>query len=233
MCELSSELLRAVPGAELTLDVVARPITYQTQSEYDYTSLSLCVDHFVVMAYDMLTPDMARLNITAANSPVDLVKSGVEEYAKLGISAEKLVLALPFFGNTFTCANVSAPAGSDGRTGCTPDPAFIVDPDAFGLEVGFNAITTELLPLSHTGVQWSSSAASPWFDYVNATDGKRRRIWYDNATSLAIKVQLACGLKLGGVGAWIADALPVRDPSLSQSMWTALRRPTPCVAPEG
>ena len=73
MCHTYVQALRlAVPTAQLSMDMVARPISYHTQTMYDYTSLALCVDYFVVMGYDMLTPDMARLNITAANSPVSL-----------------------------------------------------------------------------------------------------------------------------------------------------------------
>jgi hypothetical protein len=182
VCELGSALRRAVPGAQLSFDMVSRPVTYHTQSEYDYTSLALCVDYFVVMAYDMLTPSMARLNITAANSPLSLVKEGLSEYTStLGIQPQQLVLALPFFGNTFTCLHATAPAGTDSTTGCIPDPPFVVDPDTFGLELGLNTIV-DLLPLSKTGQSWNKSAASPWFDYVNTTDGKRRRIWYDEPT---------------------------------------------------
>ena len=230
VCELGSALRRAVPDAQLSFDMPSLPVTYHTQSLYDYTSLALCVDYFVIMGYDMLTPSMARQNITAANSPLSLVKEGLAEWiSTLGIQPHQLVLALPFFGNTFTCLHATAPAGTTSTTGCVPDPPFVVDPDTFGLEVGLDTIVEELLPLSKTGQQgWNESAASPWFDYVNATDGKRRRIWYDNSTSIAAKTQLACDTGLLGVGAWIADALPSWRPAACKQMWDALHRPSVC-----
>jgi hypothetical protein len=80
-----------------------------------------------------------------------LVRTGLAEFARLGIPPQKLVLALPFFGNTFTCLHTTAPAGTDSSTGCVPDPPFVVDPDAFGLEVGYSTIMGELLPLSQPG----------------------------------------------------------------------------------
>eukprot|EP01048_Picozoa_sp_COSAG05_P017493 COSAG05_NODE_2394_length_3122_cov_3.681111_1_plen_431_part_00 len=231
VCELSAALRLAVEGAQLSMDMEARPISYHTETMYDYTSLALCVDYFVVMAYDMFTPDMARTNITAANSPLPLVHKGLLEWVTLGVPTQKLVLALPFFGNTFTCLHNKAPAGSDSSNGCVPDPPFSVNPAAFGLEVGFNTIVTELLPLSSTGAQYNDTDQSAFFDYVNESDGKRRRIWYDNPQSLGAKADLACGLGLRGVGAWIADALPIWAPMLCQPMWQALTQPTHCQPP--
>ena len=78
------------------------------------------------------------------------------------------------------------------------------------------------------GGRWNATVQSPYFDYVNQSDGKRRRIWYDNAKSIAVKASLACELGLRGVGAWITDALPVWDPGLCAPMWEALERPAHC-----
>ena len=49
VCELGAALGRAVPGAQLTMDMPARPISYHSLVEYDYTSLAECVDFFVLM----------------------------------------------------------------------------------------------------------------------------------------------------------------------------------------
>ena len=49
VCELGAALGRAVPGAQLTMDMPVRPISYHSLVEYDYTSLAECVDYFVLM----------------------------------------------------------------------------------------------------------------------------------------------------------------------------------------
>ena len=196
---VAQALGRAVPGAQLSMDVPVRPISYGSQSQYDYVSLGKCVDYYVAMAYDMQTPDSARTNITAPNSPIDLVRSGLAEFSAIGIPMAKLVLAQPFFGYVYRCQSVLPPAKG---TSCVPEPPFVVDPSGFNYEVGLNTIYGSLLPLSSSGVrptgtllpchsfshtnlkspcaeqgpEWNETAQSPWFDYVNHTDGERRRV---------------------------------------------------------
>lgn len=99
VCELSALLRREVPGAYITYDMPARPISYRPGTDaYDFASLIDCVDHFIVMDYgrwsrrlppwrcivhpltvpravasDMATPDMLKANLSAPNSPLPLV----------------------------------------------------------------------------------------------------------------------------------------------------------------
>ena len=82
-----------------------------------------------------------------------------------------------------------------------------------------------MLPLagSHGGVQWNAAAASPYFDYHNVSTGLRHRVYYDNPRSIAVKRKLANRLKLHGISAWTADALPYSTNRASAAaMWEAI-----------
>ena len=176
----------------------------------------------------MQTPSSARTNVTAPNSPIDLVRSGLAEFATMGIPPSKLVLAQPMFGYLYRCKDVTPPtSGID----CVPEPPFAVDPNGFNHEVGLNTIYGEMIPLSRDGPQWNKTAESPWLDYINRTDGQRRRVWYDDARSIAAKTRLACELNLSGVGAWIGDALPFWDRTVTREVLGALAKPQQCGPP--
>ena len=75
----------------------------------------------------------------------------------------------------------------------TPAIPWIIDPDGFNKEVGYGEIVTSMLPEATHGRQWDAVASSPYFDFVNASTGKRHRVWYDDAESLALKSKLAVG----------------------------------------
>ena len=74
------------------------------------------------------------------------------------------------------------------------------------------------------GVQWNESAASPYFDYPNATTGLHgHRVYCDNPRSITAKHELAQRLGLGGVSVWTADALPhSTNPAGAREMWEAI-----------
>ena len=82
-----------------------------------------------------------------------------------------------------------------------------------------------MLPLSTNGRQWDTASSTPYFDFVNATEGRRHRVWYDDAESLRLKSSLASRLGLRGTGMWIADSLAYSDSAASQAMWAATEQP--------
>jgi len=49
-------------------------------------------------------------------------------------------------------------------------------------------------------VQWNNDAQAPWFSY--ATDGEVRTVWFEDAPSLAAKLEIAREQRLGGVFLW-------------------------------
>lgn len=62
-------------------------------------------------------------------------------------------------------------------------------------------------------VQWSNDAQAPWFSY--SADGEVRAVWFEDAPSLAAKLEVAAEQGLGGVFLWRVGG---EDPTL----WSVL-----------
>ena len=96
-CELSALLRREVPGAHVSFDVASRPILYEPGTlAFDFNALSQCLDYLVVMDYDMATPDQLKANLSAPNSPLPGIRSGMESFVSLGVAGRQLVLAVNY-----------------------------------------------------------------------------------------------------------------------------------------
>ena len=243
VCELSALLRREVPDAQVTFDMAARPVEYEPGTlAYDFATLAECVDHIVMMDYDMATPDDLKANLSVPNSPIPGIRAGINGFVKLGVPAQQLVLAMPWVGMVYPCLGLDP--SKELPTGCIPWPPWIRDPANCTIETGFGTIVSELLPLSlrnpavgtlTRGRQWNATSSTPWFDYVDssAVPPKRHRVHYDDAESVAAKVKLSTELRLAGVGMWVANALgPYTASPVGKAMWAALRAaPAPPPSP--
>jgi di-N-acetylchitobiase len=152
------------------------------------------------MAYDMNHDRWA-----SPNSPFFGVTDGLAEYWELGISTKQIVLGLPWYGYDFPCKETDPK--TEQCTTKTPE---------------FQHTYPEILQLlqnSTTGRLWGYEALSPYFNYV-AKDGVHQ-VWYDDPESIGLKVKLAHGVHLRGIGIWTADFLDYSGNNY-QAMWKAL-----------
>ncbi|MFA5776494.1 MAG: glycosyl hydrolase family 18 protein [Patescibacteria group bacterium] len=161
----------------------------------DLKSLAANVDAIFIMAYDFHRPESAnagpvsplegsykssRLNLTTA----------VESYLKV-VSANKLILGLPFYGYNWIVEDLS------------PMSARIEGNDTIGFSKSISyAEVTDLLIKKQLKPSWDDLAKTPYVNYIDAETGSNRQVWYDNAESLKYKVALAQKNHFLGVGVW-------------------------------
>jgi len=103
MKELKTAFSQQIPGSQVTFDVAWSPNCIDGRC-YDSFGLSQYTDFLVIMSYDLRSQIFGPC-IASANSPVPLVKEGIDNFTKLGISQDKLVLGLPWYGYDYSCIN--------------------------------------------------------------------------------------------------------------------------------
>lgn len=144
---------------------------------YDVKALSPYVDQFFVMAYDM-----SDFEVPSASAP--LTGSDLSDVSSLAsfvatVPASKVILGIPFYGYDFTASRATPPSDAIGN------------PDA----VTYDEIVTAGRP-----ALWDPVSETPFASFRR---GKAwHQTWYDDPTSVALKVALAGAFKVAGVGAW-------------------------------
>lgn len=160
--------------------------TYPTSAEdpssfYDVKALSPYAGEMFVMGYDMDSTE-----IPSASAPLmGAVPSEAEAlatYVAAGLGP-KVILGVPFYGNDF-------PA-----TGPRRGVAAIGLPYA----VTYSAIATSIVVNKHHPL-WDPTTETPYTAFQRS--GQWRQTWFDDPTSIALKVALAAQFHVAGVGAW-------------------------------
>ena len=221
LSELASALqnLPAISGKakpELSFDAAARPC-YEHRC-YNYSAIAHSVDRIFVMDYDLNDyndppPDNDH---SRANAPLPTVEAGLKQLlATPGVTAEKLVLGLPWYGYIYYTL--------DGH---------VVDND----QIGYGEIEPMLSNASWEQ-RWDAASQTPVLMEKNAAAGAHeqegagsqkpqlgREIWYDNPRSLQLKVAMAKALGIRRFGCWTADALDYNGrPEAAKAMWDAMQ----------
>jgi len=209
-----------MPYAQVTYDVAWSPNCIDLRC-YDYAAISRMMDFVIVMDYDMRSQIRGPC-VASANSPPHLVAEGMANFTKIGISASKLVMGLPWYGYDYPCIGLS-----NNNTVCaiTPVPFRGVNcSDAAGREKDFD-ILKNLLKTSTTGPRWDETLHSPWFNYQDPVSKQMHQVWYDDPTSLKIKTGWARAQGLRGVGMWTGDFVDYVTPNNqdTKDMWDAMR----------
>jgi len=142
---------------------------------------------------------------------------GIMTFETQGVSSDKLVLGLPWYGHAFICLNqvntTVCPLPSIPWRGasCTDECAD---------EINYSDIINYYLPISTSGVQWDYPSQSPWLNYIDPQK-TARQIWFDNATSIALKVYWAKDNDLKGVGMYTADMVDPHEREFRE-FWDAM-----------
>ncbi len=170
------------------------------------------------MAYDEQSQIWDKPCSARANSPVRQTFAGVKEYLKLGISPDKLILGVPWYGykypceaynpNTDLCLIKEVPF-----RGCNCS-------DAAGKEFNYGNLV-ELRNQWKAEYKWDEGAMSPYYTY-GPDGGQMHQVRFDDPRSLQIKYASAKGLGLAGVGMWTASAVDYSNATQVREMWDAL-----------
>jgi len=191
---------------------------------YDELGLSKAADALFIMGYDDFQWDdyscATRHDCSPANAPYKTLANGIEGYLALGIEPSKLILGLPWYGKAYSrVAGVPFNMGSVGLNKILP----MVDQNlARGGEVQWDEVT----------YTWRLTCTVPCDD--NDTHKlPSTEIWFDDATSLTPKLQLAVDYGLGGVGMWTATDLDYTGtyPNQTQAVWNAYAHAATTPAP--
>lgn len=190
----------------LNICVGGRP-SYEFRN-YNYSGLAAVADHLFVMAYDLFEWDdytcFLYNTCSPAQAPYRDVVLGITEYLQL-VPPSKLVLGLPWYGNTYI--NIFGIVFKEGTSSLNQTLTIIASHPEFN-------VTWEDDPKS-----WRLACNGECLPGTSpATE-----IWYEDATTLAPKYQLARQYALQGVGMWNADDLDfVQFPTQSRAVWQAM-----------
>lgn len=187
---------------------------------YQAAAFSEFTDFLVVMAYDERSQIRGPC-VASANSALNTTAKGLQQYISLGITPDKLVLGLPWYGYDYPCLNLSY----DDVCTIKKVPFRGVNcSDAAGKQKDYGEIRS-LVQLSNIDVKWDARLQSPYFHY-KADDATDHQVWYDNVESLSFKYTYARQQTLHGLAIWNIDSLDYSDSPLAQGqtaeMWDAL-----------
>ena len=223
--ETKEAFSKAIQGSQVTVDVAWSPDGIDGRF-YDWVGLANASDFLFVMSYDTRSQIFGRC-VAAANSAPALDRHGLESFLSLGISPEKLVLGLPWYGYRYPCQNNASKTVDYCELKRVPFRGVNCS-DAAGSEINYSSIMQILNSSAPTtGRRWDETLQSPFFDFVG-DDGRLYQMWYDDPQSLSIKFKMATQMGLRGVGFWNLDALDysgdAKGAADTRAMWNAVAR---------
>ncbi len=175
MTNLNAALKRQPPASVLSID------TYLSSGSedglFDISALALNSDYFVIMGYDMHTPNGDPGPVAAMGGNSNII-GYVSNYLEK-VNPSQIVLAVPYYGYDWP-ENVASPSA---------DMVKIL-PYAEIVQQSQN------LQLS-----WDDTSQTPYFTYKDS-NGQERIVHFDNVRSLGIKYDYINSKDLRGVGIW-------------------------------
>lgn len=204
---------------QVTFDVAWSPNCIDGRC-YDYSGIADATDFVVIMSYDERSQIFGTC-VASANSALSTTAEGVEDYLKLGIPLNKLVLGLPWYGYDYPCLSLTEDSL------CTiPKVPFrgVNCSDAAGTQRSYSDIR-DLIRTSTTFIQWNDKLQSPFFNY-KTSGGEQHQVWFDNTESLSLKYAFAAQVGLHGLAVWNIDSVNYGDSPdqkfLREEMWEAI-----------
>jgi di-N-acetylchitobiase len=204
---------------QVTFDVAWSPNCIDGRC-YNYTSIAAATDFVVIMAYDERSQIFGACT-ASANSALLTTVTGVEDYISLGISPDKLVLGLPWYGYDYPCLSLT-----DDSICTIPKVPFrgASCSDAAGAQRPYTIIR-DLIRSATAFVQWNASLETPFFNY-KTSGGEQHQVWFDNTESLSVKYTYAAQRRLKGLAIWNIDSVNYsgskHDDFLTDEMWDAI-----------
>ncbi len=223
LTELVKETYTAFKNAnsdyQVTFDVAWSPNCIDGRC-YQYDEIAKYTDFIVIMAYDERSQIFGPC-IASANSALPTTAYGIDQFLKLGIEANQLVLGVPWYGYDYPCLSITTDYV------CTiPKVPFrgVNCSDAAGSQINYSLLREEIRKSTAT-VHWNATLASPYFMYKHQSTHQVHQVWYDNPESLQLKFIYAKTQSLRGLAVWEFDQLDYSDSPRAklqtQEMWDA------------
>lgn len=185
-----SEHLDATYGdIQLSVDMYANAASKHML--WDVPAVEPLVDYVIVMAYDFTTRGSFRSGAVApllqeSSNWKESVHVSLQDFLKV-VPAEKILLGIPFYGYEWQTTSTQPNAFTLPNTGATASYKRVKEMIANKSELGL----TE---------HWDEQALTPFVTYTR--DGKSYTIYYENARSVAHKLEFVNQLDLAGIAIW-------------------------------
>jgi len=181
---------------------IAMPAVVSWYPGYNYLALSNLSDGLFIMTYDYHYSGSSN---TGPVSPTYnstfwgyyAVNTSICDYLNAGVSREKMVMGLPYYGYDWPCE------GDDPNSVTTGSGSAVVYKNAFE-----NAV-------SH-GYKWDSNSSTPFYSYYQT---EWHQCFYDDSSSMFLKLNIASDSLIQGAGCW---ALGYDDGR--SELWSAVSR---------
>lgn len=198
-------LVREKLPPEQSLYIAVPPDTWY--QGYDYRALGAVCDKVILMAHDYQWQSAPEENLGTPNTDTPVAPIGQVELALARITdrstgvedLSKIALAV-----AFSSAGVEVDEAGN-----------LVDTKVY--TPGPGTLSQRLAqPDAQPG--WSEEYASPYVYYHNE-EGKRYRVWYEDARSVEAKVRLALSYGVTGLSLWRLGAIPTYE---NYDVWSAV-----------
>lgn len=210
-----------IPGSQISVCVAWSPNNIDGRA-YDWVGLSDASDLLYVMVYDTRSQIYGRC-IASANSPTQVAELGISQFLDLGISPNKLIMGLPWYGYDYPCIDMESKTSKFCPIQEIPFRGVNCS-DAAGGERSFSDIMSQVNAGNMTGdLQWDALLQSWYFNY-QGRDGVHQ-VWFDDNKSLYFKYQVAKKFGIRGTGPYRFDQLSYnteKEKQESAAMWKAI-----------
>lgn len=167
-------------GLVISMDVTALSSSETWSMVYDRKALTEVLDYLVLMAYDEHWASSPKAGSVASMPWVE--KSVVDLLKQEKIPPQKLILGIPFYTRVWT-----EEQQKDGKTKVSSRSVFMDMPQRVIKEM-------KLTPV------FSPETGQNYVEYME--DGKQKRIWIEDETSVKARIALVRKYDLAGVASW-------------------------------
>jgi spore germination protein YaaH len=179
------ELRHSLPGL-LTISIY--PSAENHPRLWDLAVLAPSTDYFVVMTYDYTMPGTDN---AGPNAPLrgagqlfnnDIVKN-ISELTSV-VPSEKILLGIPFYGYQWNTADDTKYAPTSG----------------YGSTASLERIQ-QMLDARTLSLLWDRNTLTP-YGVATSSAGKTSQIYFENQTSIQLKLEFVKSARLGGIALW-------------------------------
>ncbi|MDF2450358.1 MAG: N-acetylmuramyl-L-alanine amidase, negative regulator of AmpC, AmpD [Bacteroidota bacterium] len=157
---------------------------------FDIAALNPIVDNFIIMGYDYYYsgsttagPEAPLYNFQTTYN-YTLAKS-ITHYLNKGVSKNKLLLGLPWYGREWETVGATAPSSTTG---------------GFTTSRTYNAVRNNPGTYSAANKKWESNSFENYYSYQSS--GTWRQCWIDDNYTYSRKFDLVNQRGIGGIGIW-------------------------------